>query len=250
MFTDREQKDLTQLLHLNIGNKNVLTLDGLHGYLFGLAILPPKFVMSTSLVPGIFDGAKFQVGNSMDVKRLLDNLCHTLYRMIDASENNELVFPFNIDTIDSKDIYRIREWTQGFFKASVLCRDLWHINEDGECDLTDEQLKLDECEDDCAYIECCFSIITGVISQDSTFKIIINDDRNLYPPGLRDLEFDDARLIMMLPGTILELQKYAQEVFITQFQASPVAPLIIEKVGRNSPCPCGSGNKYKKCCGK
>jgi preprotein translocase subunit SecA len=24
----------------------------------------------------------------------------------------------------------------------------------------------------------------------------------------------------------------------------------IEKVGRNDPCPCGSGRKYKKCCGK
>ena len=23
-----------------------------------------------------------------------------------------------------------------------------------------------------------------------------------------------------------------------------------EKIGRNSPCPCGSGKKYKKCCGK
>ena len=22
------------------------------------------------------------------------------------------------------------------------------------------------------------------------------------------------------------------------------------KVGRNEPCPCGSGKKYKKCCGK
>ena len=22
------------------------------------------------------------------------------------------------------------------------------------------------------------------------------------------------------------------------------------KVGRNDPCPCGSGQKYKKCCGK
>jgi uncharacterized protein YecA (UPF0149 family) len=21
------------------------------------------------------------------------------------------------------------------------------------------------------------------------------------------------------------------------------------KIGRNDPCPCGSGNKYKKCCG-
>ncbi|TMO99282.1 YecA family protein, partial [Pseudoalteromonas sp. S3178] len=22
------------------------------------------------------------------------------------------------------------------------------------------------------------------------------------------------------------------------------------KVGRNDPCPCGSGQKYKQCCGK
>jgi uncharacterized protein YecA (UPF0149 family) len=25
---------------------------------------------------------------------------------------------------------------------------------------------------------------------------------------------------------------------------------IIDEVGRNQPCPCGSGRKYKKCCGR
>lgn len=28
------------------------------------------------------------------------------------------------------------------------------------------------------------------------------------------------------------------------------SPVRVEKVGRNQPCPCGSGKKYKKCCGK
>jgi len=27
------------------------------------------------------------------------------------------------------------------------------------------------------------------------------------------------------------------------------APVRVDKVGRNDPCPCGSGKKYKKCCG-
>jgi SEC-C motif domain protein len=27
-------------------------------------------------------------------------------------------------------------------------------------------------------------------------------------------------------------------------------PLIVTKIGRNEPCSCGSGVKYKKCCGK
>ena len=32
---------------------------------------------------------------------------------------------------------------------------------------------------------------------------------------------------------------------------NPPKPVIVEKkVGRNAPCPCGSGDKYKKCCGK
>ena len=28
------------------------------------------------------------------------------------------------------------------------------------------------------------------------------------------------------------------------------APIKVKKVGRNDPCPCGSGRKYKQCCGK
>ena len=35
-------------------------------------------------------------------------------------------------------------------------------------------------------------------------------------------------------------------------QAPPKAqPITSEKkIGRNEPCPCGSGKKYKKCCGQ
>ena len=33
-------------------------------------------------------------------------------------------------------------------------------------------------------------------------------------------------------------------------QRPPAARRSPEKVGRNSPCPCGSGKKYKKCCGR
>ena len=30
----------------------------------------------------------------------------------------------------------------------------------------------------------------------------------------------------------------------------PNTVIADKKVGRNEPCPCGSGKKYKKCCGK
>ena len=40
---------------------------------------------------------------------------------------------------------------------------------------------------------------------------------------------------------------------ITQLELllNPPQPKIAEKkIGRNDPCPCGSGKKYKKCCGR
>jgi tetratricopeptide (TPR) repeat protein len=32
-------------------------------------------------------------------------------------------------------------------------------------------------------------------------------------------------------------------------ETPPPAPITSQKVGRNEPCPCGSGKKFKKCCG-
>ncbi|WP_147615265.1 YchJ family protein [Treponema pectinovorum] len=38
------------------------------------------------------------------------------------------------------------------------------------------------------------------------------------------------------------------------YEVGDVKPMTVvregKKVGRNDPCPCGSGKKYKKCCGK
>lgn len=33
-------------------------------------------------------------------------------------------------------------------------------------------------------------------------------------------------------------------------ETSKPEPVHVEKIGRNDPCPCGSGKKYKKCCGR
>jgi SEC-C motif-containing protein len=38
--------------------------------------------------------------------------------------------------------------------------------------------------------------------------------------------------------------------FFTDGKTVPRKPLVSVKIGRNDPCSCGSGMKYKKCCGK
>jgi uncharacterized protein YecA (UPF0149 family) len=43
------------------------------------------------------------------------------------------------------------------------------------------------------------------------------------------------------------LSKYTEANYL----APRRTPRSVEtKVGRNDPCPCGSGNKYKRCCGR
>jgi SWIM/SEC-C metal-binding protein len=42
-----------------------------------------------------------------------------------------------------------------------------------------------------------------------------------------------------------------EEITDLEMLMNPLKPTIAEeKVGRNDPCPCGSGKKHKKCCGK
>jgi preprotein translocase subunit SecA len=41
-----------------------------------------------------------------------------------------------------------------------------------------------------------------------------------------------------------------EDITDLELALNPVLPVKVEpKPGRNDPCPCGSGKKYKKCCG-
>ena len=60
-------------------------------------------------------------------------------------------------------------------------------------------------------------------------------------------------------GEITVTSELSDVGFVSEFdesaevetQAEPQTPFVAEnKVGRNELCPCGSGQKYKKCCGK
>jgi uncharacterized protein YecA (UPF0149 family) len=48
----------------------------------------------------------------------------------------------------------------------------------------------------------------------------------------------------LLPERILELYRH----FEPERKQQRKAASSNEKVGRNEPCPCGSGKKHKKCC--
>ena len=48
---------------------------------------------------------------------------------------------------------------------------------------------------------------------------------------------------------LAEFKKEEGRWYFTDGKGAPQKPLVSTKVGRNDPCTCGSGKKYKKCCG-
>jgi uncharacterized protein len=71
-----------------------------------------------------------------------------------------------------------------------------------------------------------------------------------------DPEQDRIALALLIPETVTAIHAFfaplREKELARELKASSQAgpgPAPRPKVGRNEPCPCGSGRKYKKCCG-
>lgn len=80
-----------------------------------------------------------------------------------------------------------------------------------------------------------------------TFYAYFEDEKQLYCLGERSRFVRENNLWYYIDGEFLEKA-------LPEFDPAPAppanAPVQSSKIGRNDPCVCGSGKKYKKCCGK
>lgn len=68
--------------------------------------------------------------------------------------------------------------------------------------------------------------------------------------ALGDFEFESQQDIIQLMDHLMKLQNNTRMWLNNGFTPLELRKVStkIQKVGRNDPCPCGSGKKYKKCC--
>jgi preprotein translocase subunit SecA len=93
---------------------------------------------------------------------------------------------------------------------------------------------------------------------DVIFKVRLNQNyqqRNVYASAVETYQRQQTTGVggsMAAQSARAEAQAQQGEQ-ITNSSEEPVVQTIVNdspKVGRNDPCPCGSGKKYKQCCGK
>ena len=113
----------------------------------------------------------------------------------------------------------VKTWVGGFWKAMALTPADWHAL------AADERTQV---------------IITPFVG-----FIDAGTDEAFEPADDIDDRLDAAAV--EIPRAILLLRKIAQ---MRADRTSPAHQVRRTKVGRNDPCPCGSGKKYKRCCGQ
>ena len=76
---------------------------------------------------------------------------------------------------------------------------------------------------------------------------------DMFDQMVDDIKEDTVRQILsVMPRRDVTTRVQVAKPTSTGFadgKSAPRKPAVSKKVGRNDPCPCGSGKKYKKCCG-
>jgi uncharacterized protein len=241
MFTPAQKKNLTKLLSGATNQETSLTLDGLHGFLFGLAITPEP-ILPSEWLPGIIGEDMLQVEDEKEAERLLKSLFAAHNRINQQNLEGELSFPFEIGGIKPKDIQRIRDWAYGLFLALSLRPAIWGMNE--ELDSGDKKRSKEISE-----LASCTAVVIGVAFPEQIPELF-QQSRKKGTHHEKPVELE-AKMFALLPSAVASIQEFGKVVKNGEIRASgPVEPRRVVKVGRNDPCPCGSGLKFKKCCGK
>lgn len=210
-------------------NDDIMFLSELDGFFAGLLVCPDMIPPSRWLKE-VWGGTGEPTFDSIaDMQALLDLIMGHYNRVA-----RMLTAPASYGPVMDEDRHSgqviVADWVEGFIRAVRLQPSSWR--------------RLSESDDQEAI--AAFSLMLEI---------------PLAGTGKGDL--DDvmaAKLIEdapeIIPGLVIEMNRFTKSLPFEApggalpFPANlPGEPVRSQRAGRNDPCPCGSGRKYKKCCG-
>ena len=230
---NKKQKEVfKKILEKRDGAMNVAELEG---FLFGIA-LTPDVIFISEYMPEIFGNEEPIFESQEEMSLFVENLMKGFNDYIDAAENQK--FKILVDVIKDEDLTdeymaEISDWAKGLFSAFKMRPEIWFPNP--------EDLKKPSKEKE--LYTYFLGIIFSAAYPDTLNEYLVQEDnvdkKLIYKPIPRAAEALKAVGEMLLDERKI---KFKENLNKTQNKK--------EKIGRNDLCPCGSGKKYKKCCGK
>jgi uncharacterized protein len=199
---------------------NVEALDGF----FAALIAGPETVMPSEYYPEVFGGEMSDVcefGGLDEAKEILGLLMRHWNTIAGTLFKGEVYVPLLLQ--DENGVAHGNDWARGFMRGM-------HMRHDGWAELMDDE----------EHGGCLVPMMMLFHEHD--------EDAKMRPEPIGPKKREDIKAHMAVG--LLRAYRYFRE----HRQFSPAARTSEDrrstpKAGRNDPCPCGSGKKYKKCCG-
>lgn len=213
-FTAAGQQQLAALLDKHAAEGNTMRLDEVQGFMLAMISGPDPVVVSAWMPEILADEALFDEAEQAEVLALVTQMAESLRARLADHQLPEL-FLYDDDEGET-DFYT---WCNAYLYALDVAPTDWFATVE------------DEAFEDLFYPVMALG---GVYDEDDEHDALLD----IGAQERIDLQSD-------LPHSLLAIYRY--------WQARLNKPATVRregaKVGRNEPCPCGSGKKFKACCG-
>jgi uncharacterized protein len=226
-LTDAELDRLTAVLK-RFGDKNSMNLEQLDGFLAAL-ICCPDLVPPSEYLPEIW-GDNIVLEDGFSAKPILKDFLSLLMRhwnaIVDTLQSDEVYLPLLLE--DENGNWHGNDWANGFLRGMELRKEHW-------ASLLDDEEN------------------GGLIVPILALAHEHDPDPAMRPykePVSAELR---ETLIVGAAAGMNKIYHYfeAQRLLGTDpLDNMTTYRRSMPKIGRNDPCPCGSGKKFKHCCGK
>ncbi len=225
-LSESELEELESFLDSDLVPEETMNLCMLNGYLTAIAV-GPVTLLPSEWFPRIWGEGDEPAFDSLEhAQRIFDLITrfynHIVRKFMKAPEEFQ---PFLYEDVqDGQPTLSAEEWCIGFSLGIHLRSEAW------------EPLLKDEEN-------------SGILAAIVAFSL--DDAWEEVTEGRDPVEVRDE-LIGLLPATVFAIHAYWQP--LRQKRAAGLTPDSVRlggssKSGRNAPCPCGSGKKFKNCCG-
>ena len=214
-FDEAARSRLMELLDAKSEAHNTMRCDEVQGFMMAL-LSGPDALNPTNWLPEILgEESLFDAKERTEIERLVMAMAADMRMKL-----NEKILPdlwFYEDEAGNPDFYT---WCNAYLYALDIVPTDWF-----------EAVEQEEFED----LFYPIMALGGIYDDEENGEVILH----LNEKELTQLESD-------LPHVLLDIYWYWQAII----NKPQTVRREDEKVGRNDPCPCGSGKKYKACCGK
>ena len=226
-LTDTEYDRFGNLLD-RLPGQDAMNLEEVDGF-FTALICGPETVLPSEYLREIW-GGDLDADEALFSRQELEELLHLVMRhwnfIANTLQSDDAFMPLLLE--DEKGVANANDWAAGFMRGMELRRDGWN-------DLVHDE----------DHGGSLIPIFILVHEHDP------DPELRPYPEPVSAEQREN--LIVHLAAGVMYIYKYfavERAMMIHPDADNTTHPRPTLKVGRNDPCPCGSGKKYKRCCGQ